>query len=241
MPTANPQATPEPTRSTRARYAHAALVILICAAVEIALLRAAGAGLDRYWELGPVPADTQVLVWLRQGYSRAVHEIMEQVSALGSKTVLTLVVVVAVAATVLNHLYHVSVMMVLSSAGAALLNAAVKDMVERPRPNQVVEPLDPWVSDSFSFPSGHAMSSMAIYLTLGILLAHVAPNRAVARFTVLTAAALALAIGFSRMYLGVHYPTDVLAGWLAGLFWALACFGVLRMTDPSGRWVAEKT
>src|SRR5437879_4762347 len=113
-----------PPRSTRARYLQAGGILLVAAVVEIALLRLAGALLDRYWELGPVPADTEILLWLRQGYAKRVHEVMEQLSAVGSKTVLILVVVLAMIATTLGRFYHVAVMMALSAGGAALLNLA---------------------------------------------------------------------------------------------------------------------
>ena len=74
-----------------------------------------------------------------------------------------------------------------------------------------------------SFPSGHSMISMALYMTLAILISRALPERALRRFVIGTGLFLTLIIGVSRMYLGVHYPTDVLAGWTAGGAWALVC------------------
>jgi undecaprenyl-diphosphatase len=73
-----------------------------------------------------------------------------------------------------------------------------------------------------SFPSGHAMMSAVIYLTLGTLLAQLCPRWRERTYVLTVAGVLAVLIGLTRLYLGVHYPTDVLAGWTVGLAWALA-------------------
>lgn len=109
----------------------------------------------------------------------------------------------------------------LSVAGGALLSSALKLGIDRPRPDLVphlVEALSP------SFPSGHAMLSTVVYLTLGALLARFEFRRRATRvYVVACAIGLALAIGVSRVYLGVHWPSDVLAGWCLGGAWAIAC------------------
>jgi undecaprenyl-diphosphatase len=75
-----------------------------------------------------------------------------------------------------------------------------------------------------SFPSGHATLSAVVYLTLGVLLAEATTQRSLQVFYIAFAALLVVAIGISRVYLGVHYPTDVLAGWSLGTAWALLCW-----------------
>ena len=79
-----------------------------------------------------------------------------------------------------------------------------------------------------SFPSGHAMVSAVTYLTLGALLARTQRRRATRIFVMAAGILLAVIIGLSRIYLGVHYPTDVLAGWVAGALWALGCWLVSK-------------
>ncbi len=84
---------------------------------------------------------------------------------------------------------------------------------------------------SLSFPSGHAMTSAAVYLTLGALLMRVADRRATKIYCMAFAMLLAGLVGITRVYLGVHYPTDVLAGWLVGLSWALFCWLLERAIE----------
>ena len=106
---------------------------------------------------------------------------------------------------------------VLSGTGLALI---LKEIFQRPRP-QIV----PHLTDisTASFPSGHSMLSSVVYLTLAALLARVVPDRRTKVYFLAVAPFLVLLIGSSRVYLGVHYPTDVLAGWCLGSVWALLC------------------
>ena len=110
--------------------------------------------------------------------------------------------------------------------GASLANATIKSVLHRPRP-QVVSHLT--IVDNASFPSGHAMISAAILLTIGAMLAETqtrtGPRAAIMAFF----GFLVLLIGVSRLYLGVHWPTDVLAGWCFGAVWALVIFAANRL------------
>jgi undecaprenyl-diphosphatase len=150
------------------------------------------------------------------------------ITALGSAAVLGLVVVAVCGFLALQGLYRNALFVFIASCGGWLLNAALKEAFGRPRP-EIVSHLREVMT--LSFPSGHAMTSAAIYLTLGALLMRVAQRR-ITRFYCMGVAMLAtILVGGSRVYLGVHYPTDVLAGWLIGLSWALLCWMVERALE----------
>ena len=149
-------------------------------------------------------------------------------TALGGPTVLGLTVAVVVGYLLLMGLYRNAAFVLVASAGGWLLNDILKELFARPRP-QVVPHLRQVMS--LSFPSGHALTSAAVFLTLGALLMRVAERRLV-KFYIMSVAILAtLLVGSTRVYLGVHYPTDVLAGWLIGVSWALFCWLLERSLE----------
>jgi undecaprenyl-diphosphatase len=150
------------------------------------------------------------------------------ITALGGATVLGLVVVSIAGFMVLQGLRRTALFVCVASAGGALLNEWLKEIFERARP-EVVPHLREVMS--LSFPSGHAMTSAAVYLTLGALLMRVVPRRATKIYCMAMAILLAALVGLSRVYLGVHYPTDVLAGWMVGFSWALLCWLVERAIE----------
>ena len=142
------------------------------------------------------------------------------VTALGS-----VVVVLAMAAAVAGFLLTrrrlgAAVLVCVAASGGMILNTAIKHLVDRPRP-EVVPHLREVTTPSF--PSGHAAFSAVVYLTLGVLAARAVPGRGSKMYCLAVAAAATVSVGVSRVYLGVHYPTDVLAGWVTGSAWALAC------------------
>jgi undecaprenyl-diphosphatase len=119
-----------------------------------------------------------------------------------------------------------------TAIGEAILNDALKSIFDRARPDLVAHGVE--VSTT-SFPSGHAMAAAAVYLTLGALLVRTQKSRAV-KIAIMSAAILiALLIGISRIYLGVHWPTDVIGGWLAGAAWALICWEIARKLQKRGK------
>jgi undecaprenyl-diphosphatase len=117
-----------------------------------------------------------------------------------------------------------------------LLSTVLKDLFGRPRPTVVPHLF--YVS-SASFPSGHSMLSAVVYLTLGSLLARLVEQRRLKVYFLSVALLLSFLVGVSRVYMGVHYPTDVLAGWSAGLAWGLLCDLVARWLQQHG--AVEKT
>jgi undecaprenyl-diphosphatase len=148
-------------------------------------------------------------------------EAMRDLTALGSAPVLVLCVLSVAGSMAVRRQYHALLLLVVSTAGGELLNAALKGLFARPRPSVV-----PHLTEvrSLSFPSGHAMDSAVIYLTLAALLARLVAPLALKVYFLALAFFLTFLVGFSRVYLGVHYPSDVLAGWTAGLAWALLCW-----------------
>jgi undecaprenyl-diphosphatase len=156
---------------------------------------------------------------------RWLAEAARDVTSLGSVSVLTLMVCAVSGFLVLVRRWRTLGLVVGSTVGGALLNALLKGLFARPRPT-VVPHLTQVLTESF--PSGHAMLSAIVYLTLGALLAQLTERRRLKAYLVAVALLLTLLIGVTRVYLGVHYPTDVLGGWMAGLAWALLTAVVAR-------------
>ena len=102
-----------------------------------------------------------------------------------------------------------------------LATAMLKEMFARPRPSVVPHLRE---ATSSSFPSGHAMQSAIVYLTLGAILMRIVDGRLTKLYVLCIAALLSLLVGTSRVFLGVHYPTDVIGGWIVGYVWALVCW-----------------
>ena len=150
------------------------------------------------------------------------------ITALGGPTVLGMTVMAIVGFLVLQGMYRNAAFVFLASVGGWMLNDLLKEVFARPRP-QVVPHLRQVMS--LSFPSGHALTSAAVYLTLGALLMRVAQSRLAKFYCMFIAMLATLLIGSTRVYLGVHYPTDVLAGWLIGISWALFCWLLERSLE----------
>jgi len=150
------------------------------------------------------------------------------ITALGSAWVLGLVVAAVVGYLLLQGLRRTALFVLAASTGGWLLNALLKEVFQRARPGVV-----PHLREvmTLSFPSGHAMTSAAVYLTLGALLMRVADRQATRIYCMVSAMILAGLVGSTRVYLGMHYPTDVLAGWIVGLSWALLCWLVERAIE----------
>jgi undecaprenyl-diphosphatase len=178
--------------------------------------------------------DRAVLTALRDGAGepvgpRALQVALADLTSLGSSSVLTLVVLATVGFLFLARRRHSAIYVLVASVGGGLLSIALKSLFDRPRPDVVVHLVN---VSSASFPSGHALGAAAIYLTLAALLARELPRRRLRAFAVSAATVVVVIIGASRMYLGVHWPTDVLAGWCVGAAWAMLCW---LIADRLGR------
>lgn len=141
------------------------------------------------------------------------------VTALGGVTVLTLVTLAVCGFLALVRHFRSLLLVLGSTVGGAVLNFVLKAFFARPRPSVV-----PHLAEvgSASFPSGHAMLSAIVYLTLGALLAQLTERRWVKAYVLGAAVLLTFLVGLTRVFLGVHYLTDVLGGWMAGLAWAVS-------------------
>ncbi|WP_460842908.1 phosphatase PAP2 family protein [Noviherbaspirillum agri] len=158
--------------------------------------------------------------------------IMRDFTALGGIAVLTAITAIAVGYLFLIRKHHAAWMVVLSIVGGILLSNLLKWSFSRPRPDLVPHGTDVY---TLSFPSGHAMLSAIVYLTLGALLARTQADPRVKVYLLCCAGVLAFIVGISRIYLGVHWPTDVLAGWAVGAGWALLCWVVMVWLQGKGK------
>ncbi|MGE3538749.1 MAG: phosphatase PAP2 family protein [Candidatus Tectimicrobiota bacterium] len=154
---------------------------------------------------------------------RWVTEWVRDWTALGSAGILTFITLTVSGFLLLQGKPRVTVMLLLAVGGGILLSMTLKRGFDRPRPALVPHGT---LVQTASFPSGHAMLSAVVYLTLGALLARVQPQRRLKVYLLTVAIVLTMLVGMSRIYLGVHWPTDVLAGWVAGATWALIVWGV---------------
>ncbi len=182
--------------------------------------------------------DERVLLALRQTADPAVPigprwcQLMAlEFTALGSSAVLLTIILVVAGYLLIERRFAMMGLMLSASVGGMLLSTLLKALFARPRPTVVPQLA---VVGSTSFPSGHSMAAAAVYLTLGALLARTTTRWRLRLYYLGVALALSFLIGLSRLYLGVHYPSDVVAGWAGGALWALLCELVAQMLQRRG-------
>lgn len=165
------------------------------------------------------------------------QEIMRDFTALGGVGVLALITGAVVGFFYITGRRHSAWMVAASIGGGVVVNNLLKWGFDRARPDVV-----PHIAAVFSqsFPSGHAMLSAIVYLTLGVLVARTQTGWRIKLYILSVATGLTVLIGVSRLYIGVHWPTDVLAGWTAGAAWALLCAMVMAWLQR-GRKVEPAT
>ena len=153
------------------------------------------------------------------------------VTALGGVTVLTLMTVAAAGYLALDGKRGAMLLMLSAVVSGAAASGSLKWLFERPRPAVGSDLAEVFTS---SFPSGHSMLSAVVYLVLGTMLARMERRRAIRIYFITVAALLTTLVGLSRIYLGVHYPSDVVGGWSAGLAWAIVWWFVARYFERRG-------
>lgn len=163
---------------------------------------------------------------------RWLEEFGRDVTALGGMGILGFFALLAVGYLALDRKPHAALFVAIAIFGGMLLSTGLKELIDRPRPELVPHGQHVYTR---SFPSGHSMLSAVTYLTLGALLARLQKRRTLKLYLLMVAVFLSLAIGVSRVYLGVHWPTDVLAGWSAGAAWAVLCWVIARVLQQRGR------
>jgi undecaprenyl-diphosphatase len=201
--------------------------------------------------------DLDVLRWFQAQHAPWLNAGVINLTDLGHRYVVTVVALLAAAGFLARRQYRAALLMVAAALACWCLIEGIKRTVRRLRPPkeglQHVEPslltralgavekrpvgdLPPvtHAERTYSFPSGHALSSAAVYLTLALLAARRLRRRGARVLVIVAAALLVFAIGVSRLYLGAHYLTDVLAGWAAGVGCALVCVWVDERWEPRG-------
>jgi undecaprenyl-diphosphatase len=182
--------------------------------------------------------DNQVLRALRRPEDPAIPigpkwlpEVARDVTALGSGVDLTLATIFLIGFLCLNRRYRAAGYLIASLGSGLLLCQFLKELFGRRRPTAV-----PHLTsfDPESFPSGHSMGSALVYLTLGGIISRQVKGEMTKLYFLSMALLITFLVGFSRLYLGVHYPSDVLAGWAAGSLWSSGCTQLARWLQRQG-------
>ena len=170
--------------------------------------------------------------WVIDHRTGFVTEVMVNASRFGSTPTLVVIVVAVAALLAWKGRKADSLLVLGGSAGALALGPVLKVLVERPRPalsDHIV------FVHSWSYPSGHSLNSMAVLGLLTVLAIRERPGAPRRTLLALLGAFLVVMVGFSRVYLGVHWPSDVLAGWLIGVLWLTVCFAAAHLVAGNRR------
>lgn len=160
------------------------------------------------------------------------------ITSLGGAPVLVLVTGLVLGFLLLQRKFGHAALVFLATTLGSALGHVMKELFDRPRP-EVVPHLAAVLNTSF--PSGHSLSSSLVYLTLGVLLAQTLPRRREKIYIISAALFLSFLVGLTRVYLGVHYPSDVVAGWCVGTAWALLCWLISYWLQRRGAVEPQKT
>lgn len=176
--------------------------------------------------------DEATLRWIERYHTPVLTEAMLEITALGTGVVvITIVGISGLFLTLTRHKYS-ALLLLVATVGGILLNTVLKLRFDRPRPHVFT-----WGTEvaTSSFPSGHAMSAAIVYSTVAYLAARLQKRRWTRWATLFLAAVIIALISISRMYLGVHYPSDILAGTIVGLSWAAFCMATLEAIQRFGQ------
>jgi undecaprenyl-diphosphatase len=204
-----------------------AVGIFLVAGFALSLIGTLGfAELAEHVSAGATQAfDEKVLVWLSSHRNPLTDTGMLELTALGTGTVVLMISGIASMFLALTKHKYSALLLGVATAGGLALNMVLKIGFHRPRPDVVV-----WGTEAFSssFPSGHAMSAAIVYSTVAYLAARLQKRLWSKILTMFAAVMLIILICLSRLYLGVHYPSDVAAGVTIGLAWAGFCMATLE-------------
>jgi undecaprenyl-diphosphatase len=183
--------------------------------------------------------DTKLLLALRSAADPAnpwgpgwVQEMARDFTALGGVAVLALLTFAVIGYLLLAGKRNAALAVFVAVAGGQLLSTALKLGFDRARPDLVPHGSIVYTA---SFPSGHSMMAAVTYLTLGAMLARVHGPIRMKAYVLGVALILTVLVGVSRVYLGVHWPTDVAAGWVVGATWAMLCSLIMRALQRRGQ------
>jgi undecaprenyl-diphosphatase len=165
---------------------------------------------------GPTIFDSHVTRWFLDRRGDALTTVMKTVTWLGSSAVIVPIALVVVALLLSKHAWNLAVFLALCVAGASLLSVLAKHIIDRDRPPEIIRLQHTTTS---SFPSGHATQAAATYLALVFVVLALSRSSKLHRIGWIVAGMTIAAVGVSRIYLGVHWATDVIAGWLLGTTW----------------------
>ncbi|MBX3000956.1 MAG: phosphatase PAP2 family protein [Caldilineaceae bacterium] len=187
----------------------------------------------------PRTLDIQILLAMREPGDNAdplgppwLGEMTRDFTALGGAGLQTMILTLVCGYLILIRKYNAMLLLISAIVGAWVLNSLLKELFERPRPDLVPHGMMVYQA---SFPSGHAMSAAAFYLTLGVLLVRLHTRRHIQGYFMGAAILITVIVGISRIYLGVHWPSDVLAGWVMGGVWAILCWMLTRWLQRRGQ------
>jgi undecaprenyl-diphosphatase len=164
------------------------------------------------------------------------EELMRDITAFGGTGPLAFITLAGMVYLLLRRRRRTALFLFAAIAGGQLLSSLLKAGFDQPRPDLVPHGMHVYTA---SFPSGHAMMTAIVYLTLAALLARSESRRRLKAFLLLLATSVTLLVGISRVYLGVHWPSDVLGGWMIGSAWAAGCWTLIALLQRRGEIEGE--
>lgn len=208
------------------------VAILIAAAALLIAIYVFAKTVDEVVEGETDYIDRHIVLWIKGLNSpKWFDEIMRDCTAFGGTFVLTLTTLAVGVYFGAKKLWHAMIFLMTSVIGAFVLSMSLKHLFNRPRPDIIEHGSYTYTT---SFPSGHAMLSAAVWLTLGVMLARLERSPWLKAYFILLGLFISFMTGISRVWLGVHWPTDVVAGWAGGTVWAIACWFLARYLQHRG-------
>jgi undecaprenyl-diphosphatase len=211
------------------------------------LLGIAGAGIFSFFVIADdvseqdiYPLDRQLFLLMRNPADPSdpvgppwLEEAAVELTALGGVTLIALTVIAVAGFLIAARRIGPALYLIASVVTGTMLSQGLKSLYDRPRPD-IAPHLD--VIHTASFPSGHALVTTVCYLTLGAIIVGMVESRRVRAYVMIVAIAVSVLVGLSRIYLGVHWPSDVAAGWALGTAWAVLSLLALKALRRRRHW-----